>query len=296
MAVAVFVALAYGGAWALLMPFIQGGADLADPTASPGAYVATIAMMFTPAASALVTAAVIERRRGAALLEAMGLRGLFTRRAWKVGLWSMLGAAVLVAGSWGIGLLLGWIHLDPEQSAAKALLVRFTGEEPPMPMAALAALQLVNIPFGLAITGIAVAGEEMGWRGWLLPRLLPLGRRWALPLSGAIWGLWHAPAILLGLNYEQRDIVGIIMMLVACTGLGTIIGWIRLQSASLLPCVLAHAALNVFAAYQSVLFPPFDQRLVGPLSLTGWVLLATALVTIALVDRRHRSASYRRPI
>src|SRR3712207_236788 len=40
-------------------------------------------------------------------------------------------------------------------------------------------------------------GEEIGIRGYLLPRLLPLGRRRTLALSGLVWATWHMPLILL---------------------------------------------------------------------------------------------------
>ncbi|WP_181420428.1 CPBP family intramembrane glutamic endopeptidase [Curtobacterium sp. MCBD17_023] len=249
-------------------------------------------MMFTPVSAALVVAVVIQRRRGRALLTELGLTGFSTRRAWRFAGIGIAGAAVLVVGSWGLGLLFGWVELDPERSVAKGLIIRVTGEQPPVPMAALAALQLLNLPIGMAVTAVAAAGEEIGWRGWLLPRLLPLGTPWALIVSGSIWGAWHAPAILLGLNYEQRDLLGVVMMTVACTGAGVLIGWLRLVSGSLLPCVLAHAALNVFATYRSALFPPFDQRLVGPLSITGWMimilLIAVGAIRVVHAPSRRR--------
>lgn len=291
-AVGLFVCAANGAAWALLVPAIRAGADLADPLGSPGAYIATVVMMFTPSLAALLVATAVQRRRGIALVREIGLAGFFSRRGWRFACVGMAGAAVLVLGSWSLGLLLGVVELDPERSVAKALIVKATGEQPPMPMALLAVLQLLNLPFGLAITAIAAAGEEIGWRGWLLPRLLPLGDGWALILSGVIWGLWHAPAILLGLNYEQRNLFGIMMMVVGCVGAGVSIGWLRLASGSLLPCVLAHASLNSFATYQSILFPPFDQRLVGPLAITGWVVVALLITLCAHREARRRRRSH----
>jgi membrane protease YdiL (CAAX protease family) len=285
--VGAFVSLAYGAAWALLAPAIRAGADLADPVGRPGAYFATLMMMFTPASAALLVAVAARRRRGRALLAELGLTGFFTRRGWQFAGIGIAGAAVVVLGGWALGLLFGWVELDPERSVAKELIVRVTGQQPPMSMAALAALQLLNIPIGLAVTAVAAAGEEIGWRGWLLPRLLPLGTGQALVVSGLIWGAWHAPAILLGLNYDQRDLLGIMMMAVGCTGAGVLIGWLRLVSGSLLPCVLAHAGLNVFATYQSLLFPPFDQRLAGPLSITGWMVMIL-LITAGAVRARSR--------
>jgi membrane protease YdiL (CAAX protease family) len=38
-----------------------------------------------------------------------------------------------------------------------------------------------------------VFGEEYGWRGYLLPKLLPLGELRASLLVGVIWGVWHFP-------------------------------------------------------------------------------------------------------
>jgi CAAX protease family protein len=54
-----------------------------------------------------------------------------------------------------------------------------------------------------ALTFIAVFafGEEYGWRGYLLPKLLPLGEVRAAIVVGIIWGLWHAPLLIAGLNY-----------------------------------------------------------------------------------------------
>lgn len=66
-----------------------------------------------------------------------------------------------------------------------------------IPIQLLVALQLATISFNAFFSSVFAFDEELGWRGWLLPNLRPL-RTWpALLMSGAIWGVWHAPLILL---------------------------------------------------------------------------------------------------
>ena len=58
-----------------------------------------------------------------------------------------------------------------------------------------------------SIIGAPLAlGEEYGWRGYLLPRLLPLGEIRATLLLGMIWGIWHLPVLLIGLNYPSQPL------------------------------------------------------------------------------------------
>ena len=50
---------------------------------------------------------------------------------------------------------------------------------------------------GPVINIIPTMGEELGWRGYLLPKLRTLfSDRLSLIISGVIWGLWHAPVII----------------------------------------------------------------------------------------------------
>lgn len=70
----------------------------------------------------------------------------------------------------------------------------------------------------LLFTGVIPAfGEELGWRGYLLPSLLPIGRRKALLLHGVIWGVWHWPLLFASLLRGDIDtlqcILGMIVML-----------------------------------------------------------------------------------
>ena len=62
-------------------------------------------------------------------------------------------------------------------------------------------------------------GEDAGWRGYLLPKLLEFMKPWkAVLLTGVIWGLWHAPVIACGFNYgTAHPIAGIFAMVVFST-------------------------------------------------------------------------------
>ena len=51
------------------------------------------------------------------------------------------------------------------------------------------------------LNGIPTFGEEFGWRAYLQWKLMPLGGRKAVLLTGVIWGVWHWPVIAMGHNY-----------------------------------------------------------------------------------------------
>ncbi|PTL84540.1 CPBP family intramembrane glutamic endopeptidase [Vitiosangium sp. GDMCC 1.1324] len=138
----------------------------------------------------------------------------------------------------------------------------------------------LNLPFTF--------GEEWGWRGYLLPRLLPLGQWRALVLVGVIWGLWHAPLILLGYNYPQHPVLGVLLFTVVCVLLSLLLGWMRLATGSIWSAVLAHGSLNGLGPIALELGyegKPPDTALVGITGWPGWLLLA-ALVGVLVLTRQ----------
>ena len=116
-------------------------------------------------------------------------------------------------------------------------------------------------------------GEELGWRGFLLQKLLPLGQWKAILISNIIWGLWHAPAIVQGLNYPGYPIAGIFMMVVFSLLLGTIFSWLYFNTKSPWTPALAHGSVNAIAGLPILfLIPGFDMALGGTLaSVAGWL-------------------------
>lgn len=131
-------------------------------------------------------------------------------------------------------------------------------------------------------------GEELGWRGFLLSNLLPLGQRRAILISGLIWGFWHAPTVAQGFNYPGYPVLGIFMMIAFCILLGTIFSWLTLNTRSPWVAALGHGAMNAIAGLPVMFLQPgFDMALGGTLAtppawlgmllFIGWLLLSRRL-------------------
>jgi CAAX protease family protein len=88
------------------------------------------------------------------------------------------------------------------------------------------------------------AGEEIGWRGYALPRLAGrFGLGPATVLLGAIWACWHLPLFFLpGADTSGQSFV---VYLLQVTALSVAMGWLYWQTrGSLLLVMLMHAAVN----------------------------------------------------
>jgi uncharacterized protein len=92
-------------------------------------------------------------------------------------------------------------------------------------------------------------GEEYGWRGYLLPRLLPLGEIRASVLLGVIWGVWHLPLIMAGLNYPGVNVwLAIIVFTFVTVALTFTYTWFYVASSgSVLVAAVFHASTNQFS-------------------------------------------------
>ncbi|MDJ1468580.1 CPBP family intramembrane metalloprotease [Cytophagaceae bacterium DM2B3-1] len=88
-------------------------------------------------------------------------------------------------------------------------------------------------------------GEEIGWRGFLLPRLMCIyPQATALIVGGFIWAIWQAIGILLGLKYPGQPIAGNIMMVLFCVPTGIILQYFYVRSRCIFVPALMHGALT----------------------------------------------------
>jgi hypothetical protein len=108
----------------------------------------------------------------------------------------------------------------------------------------------------------------------------------ALLLSGAIWGMWHAPAIMLGLNYPTHPYLGILLMTFFCVLLGLVFGWLQLASGSVWVPTLAHASLNAIAGLPILLLTSHDSAVGGTLvSVVGWIPITAFVIWLYWTKR-----------
>ena len=91
-------------------------------------------------------------------------------------------------------------------------------------------------------------GEELGWRGFLFPRLQQrFGFHGACLISGLVWAVWHVPEIVwTDFNPGTNIFFALCCFTIMVVALAYIMGYLRVRSGSLWPCVLLHATHNNF--------------------------------------------------
>jgi membrane protease YdiL (CAAX protease family) len=240
--VAYFV-LAYAISWAFWMPLAASSHDLI-PVRLPAVVFYNLAALGPVLAAIIVSGIEGGRPAVRALLEKV--------LKWRVGV------------RWYLAALLGYPALFLIGSGLDVLL----GGNPSWPPPNLTDLHMPYW-FLLVIMPPFVLGEEIGWRGYALPRI-QTGRS-ALAASfilGVLWGLWHIPSALMRNSLHQGQpflpwMAWIFLMTVALTWLTNSTG------GSVLIAWLYHAAMNYVA-------------FLTPATMRGMVF-ASVLVLVAVV-------------
>ena len=246
-----FVLLAFGISYLAGMPLLMGVTGMFPPGADLArTYLPRIGVTYGPAVAALLLARLSGAPRAAADLLR---RALPARRDLPSSI------VILVVGIGAAALALAVVGVE---GAEQLDLVRAHGGL----LAAHLALQLVFVTLG----------EELGWRGWLLPMLATRTTRLRATVAvGAIWGIWHAPILLSGLVAATMLMLGTLGLSVIFTTL-----WVR-AGHRLFTVMLAHASVNAPLFFMEQLLAargPGDGRLI-----LAWRLLQGTYAVAALV-------------
>ena len=146
-------------------------------------------------------------------------------------------------------------------------------------VAAIAALLVLNL--------VLVSGEEIGWRGYMLTRLIDAGVPRPVLTSGVIWGLWHVPLFLWG-GFVQGvpPLLATALLMVLTPSLGYVLARMRLETGSVWPAIALHVAWNatIQAGFQPLAVGASSQVWVGE----SGILTALVLVAAAVIYSRGR--------
>jgi membrane protease YdiL (CAAX protease family) len=183
----------------------------------------TILYMFTPLLAVL-------------LMLLVGTRDGYTKAGW-----AALGLHHRGVRAWGLAVLLPCLTLGFGYS-----VVWLTGVASfAMPAGGLASLPL-EVAFAFVIALPLAFGEELGWRGYLLPKLAALPRGRMLLFSGLLHGIWHLPVLLLTPFYHSagNPLIVTALFLATLTLAGVVYGYLRLMTDSAWPAVIVHGTAN----------------------------------------------------
>ena len=147
----------------------------------------------------------------------------------------------------------------------------------------------INLAINIVIISFFAFFEEIGWRGYLLPKLATGYPRLAPALVGFLHGVWHLPLMLLTTAYNPvgNRLIVVPLFLAVLTVAGILYGYLRNESGSLWPVVIAHgtfnAVLGVLAGAVVADNPTTVAYLTGE---TGvFTLLALVILTWVLMRR-----------
>ena len=203
----------------------------------------TRALMWSPGLAALI----LLRRRRVSWRE---IGWNWTGRWEWVSYTSVLCAGLVVYGfAWMTGLM------DfPNPAGVDAIAADFGWRRFPEPVI-VAGYAMFTMTLGMVPAVTSALGEEIGWRGFLVPRLSSQFNFTATALiSGGIWAIWHYPMFMVSDYYRSSHVwYSLACFTTLLLAASVICTWLRLKSGSIWPAVMLHAANNLFV--QDVMRP-----------------------------------------
>jgi membrane protease YdiL (CAAX protease family) len=287
----IYLSFTFGIAWATaLVIYITGGLKN-SPAYNIGGLQLSLAFillatiyMFSPAIANLLTR--LTTKEGKANLS---LQPKLKQGRWLFFLATWLLPGILTIAGTVLYFMLFPGFFDPNLSLLMEQLSVVEGIESINPWVIVVLQTSQAILIAPILNAISTFGEEFGWRGYLQPKLLPLGSRKAILLTGVIWGVWHWPMILMGYNYGTEyfgaPFLGPLAMVWFTITLSVIFGWATIKAGSVWPGVIGHGAINGIASIGLLFVQGTPDPLLGPapVGLIGGLGLTAAAVLLFIL-------------
>ncbi len=259
-----FLAITFGLTWAIEIPLVMSGMRLTGVTSSAGQYI-FLPIMAMPALGAILTAKLITRE---------GFGGMSIRfGSWKMYVVTSLLFPACFVLIYALTALLGFGQPDWNLDYFKSLFTASGVPVPQMPDTRLVLLVVffASLTVGTLFNTLFCFGEELGWRGYLLPKLMPLGKAKAYALMGVIWSAWHWPLVWVGFTYNQpSSLLALLAFTFLTTGLGIYLNELTLRHQSSILAGWVHGVFNTQKlGVWFLLFPKVSSYLGGYAGLVG---------------------------
>jgi membrane protease YdiL (CAAX protease family) len=263
-----FFGMAYAFSWIVWAPWVLGedGANVLPPALSVPSAAATARLLLAggilagPTLSAFIMTATTEGREG--------VRRLLGRLVlWRVGfrwyLFALIGVPLI--------MILGTMVYSMSLPNLGAL------GGPSYLLSYLASFAFVTLLGGPLL-------EEIGWRGFALPRMERLqGPLLASVILGVMWALWHLPEFLVptwAASSGGGGIVGIALFTLTAITFTIVITWVFNNTrASVLLAILVHSSIDTFTIPLAAIFPAWAIASALPLTI-GFGVVAVVLIVL----------------
>ena len=278
-----FILLTFFIDWSLVgLYLVMGG-----KTDSAGMALLAVLYMFVPMLAAIIVQKRIFKQP---LAGPLGIS--FKVNRWFFVAWFL--PPVIAFITMGISLLIPGVTFTPDMSGfLNSLKDALTPEQMDQVMQQLADIPahplwlilVLSLIAGTTVNAVAGFGEELGWRGLLVKELSFMGFWKSSAVIGLIWGLWHAPLVLLGLNYPQHPQLGVLIMTGWTIIMAPVFSYIRLKSKSVVAPAIFHGTINAVPGLAWLLITGGDELTVGITGLAGFIAFAAVNLALFIFDR-----------
>ena len=278
-----FILLTFFIDWSLVgLYLVMGG-----KTDSAGMALLAVLYMFVPMLAAIIVQKRIFKQP---LAGPLGIS--FKVNRWFFVAWFL--PPVIAFITMGISLLIPGVTFTPDMSGfLNSLKDALTPEQMDQVMQQLADIPahplwlilVLSLIAGTTVNAVAGFGEELGWRGLLVKELSFMGFWKSSAVIGLIWGLWHAPLVLLGLNYPQHPQLGVLIMTGWTIIMAPVFSYIRLKSKSVVASAIFHGTINAVPGLAWLLITGGDELTVGITGLAGFIAFAAVNLALFIFDR-----------
>ena len=206
-------------------------------------------------------------------------------RTWKYLVLALILPMVIGLIAYGIAWMTGLAQFSPEPLG---LVAPYVGDSA-SPVVVFVLNLALSATIGTIISALSAAGEEIGWRGYMLTRLIDAGVPRPILVSGLIWGLWHVPLILGGLIYADSPspVLAAVLFMVSAPSFAYVLARMRLETGSIWPPLALHAAYNSII---QIAFAPATTGAGAPLWVgeeAGILVVLTVVVVAVVFSRGH---------